>query len=110
MDVPLLDILAMEANQEYGWKHPSKEALHEFQEFRGLGDRMLKKCVVKEINLNGDQLEQEQMDIIAWHHERMTEDKDVFPYIPLSLDIEQVRCTPKDVLGLGGQQSYKTSP
>ena len=35
IDVPLLDILAMEAEQEYGWKYPSKEALQELQEFRG---------------------------------------------------------------------------
>ena len=34
IDVPLLDILAMEAEQEYGWKYPSQEALQEFQEFR----------------------------------------------------------------------------
>ena len=33
VDMPLLDILAMEADQEYGWKYPSKEALQEFQEF-----------------------------------------------------------------------------
>ena len=32
IDVPLLDILAMEADQEYGWKYPSQEALQEFQE------------------------------------------------------------------------------
>ena len=108
IDVPILDILAMEADQEYGWKYPSKEALQEFQEFPRLADRhMLKKCTVKEIVLNGDQSEQEQLDIIAWHHERMTEDNNVFPYTPLSLDVEQVCCTLKDVLWLGGQQSYK---
>ena len=55
----------MEADQEFGWKYPPKEALQEFQEFQGLGDRMLKKCIVKEIVLNGDQLEREQLDIIA---------------------------------------------
>ena len=108
VDVPLLNILAMEADQEYGWKYPSQEALQEFQEFRGLGDRMLKKCEVKEI-LNGDQLEQEQLAIIAWHHERMAEDNEVFPYTPLSLNVEQVRCTLKDMLRLGGQQSYSKS-
>ena len=68
---------------------------------------MLDTCVVKEIILNSDQPEQEQKDIIAWHHKRMAEDNDVFPYTPLSLDIEQVRCTLKDVLQLVGQQSYK---
>ena len=39
----------------------------------------------------------------------MAEDNDVFPYSPLSLDVEQVRCTPNDVHQLGGQQSYKKS-
>ena len=70
---------------------------------------MLKKCEVKEIILNSDQSEQQQLDIIAWHHERMEEDSKVFPYTPLSLDMEQVRCTLKDVLRLGGQQSYQKS-
>ena len=59
-----------------------------FQEFRGLGDQMLDTCTVKEIILNGNQSEQEQQDIIAWHHEKMAEDNDVFPYSPLSLDVE----------------------
>ena len=78
-----------EADQEFGWKYPSQEALQEFQEFRGLGDRMLKKCVVKEIVLNSNQTEQEQLEIISWHHKRMAEDNKVFPYTPLSLDVEQ---------------------
>ena len=47
VDVPLLHTLAMEADQEYGWKLPSKESLQEFQDFQGLGSRMLKKCEVK---------------------------------------------------------------
>ena len=33
IDVPILDILTMEADQEYRWKYPSKEALQKFQEF-----------------------------------------------------------------------------
>ena len=106
IDMPSLNILSMEADQEFRWKCPSKKALQEFQEFQGLGHWMLTKCVVKEIVLNGNQWEQEQLDIISWHHERMAEDNEVFPYTPLSLDVEQVRCTLKDVLRLGGQQSY----
>ena len=109
VDVPILDILAMEADQEYGWKYPSQETLQEFQEFRGLGDRMFKKYEVKEIVLNGNQTEKEEWDIIAWHHKRMAEDSEVFPYTPLSLDVEQVCCTLKDVLRLGSQQSYSKS-
>ena len=88
---------------------PSTETLQSFQAFQGLGDRVLNNCVVKEIILNSNQSEKEQQDIIAWHHEKMVEDNDVFPYSPLSLDVEQVCCTLKDVLQLGGQQSYKKS-
>ena len=62
VDVPLLDTLVMEADQEYGWKIPSKEVL---QEFWGLGPRMLKKCEVKEITLNGNQTEEEQLAIVS---------------------------------------------
>ena len=71
IDVPILDILAMEADQEYGWKYPSTETLQTFQAFWGLGDRMLDNCVMKGIILNGDQSEKKQRDIIAWHHETM---------------------------------------
>ena len=39
----------------------------------------------------------------------MEEDNYTFPYSPLSLDVEHVCCTLKDVLRLGGQQSYKKS-
>ena len=39
----------------------------------------------------------------------MAEDNEVFPYTPLSLDVEQVGCTLKDVLRMGGQQSYPKS-
>ena len=106
--MPNLDILEMEADQEYGWKYPSQETLQEFQDFRGLRDRMW-KCEVREIVLNSNQTEKEQRDIIAWHHERMAEDSKVSPKTPLSLDVEQVRCTLKDVLRLGGQQSYPKS-
>ena len=56
---------------------PITGALQEFQEFWELGDRMLKKCEVKEIILIGDQSEQEQLAIIAWHHKRMAEDNNV---------------------------------
>ena len=65
VNVPLLDILAVEADQEYGWKIPSKEVLQEFRDFRGLGPRMLQKCEVKEITLNGNQTEEEQLAIVS---------------------------------------------
>ena len=37
----------------------------------------------------------------------MEEDSGLFPYSPLSLDVEQVRYMLKDVLRLGGQETYK---
>ena len=64
---------------------------------------MLKKCEMKEITLNGDQSEQEQLAIIAWYHERMAEDNEVFPHTPLSLAVEQIRCTRNNVLRMSGQ-------
>ena len=100
--MPILDTLAMEADQEYGWQFPSKETLQHFQAYRGIGDLVLDDCVVKEIVLNGTQSEQEQLEIISWHHKRMAEDNETFLYSPLSLDVKQVRCTLKDVLWLGG--------
>ena len=54
-------------------------------------------------------MEQEQLEIISWHRKRMAEDNETFLYSPLSLGVEQVPCTMKDVLRLGGQQSYKKS-
>ena len=68
---------------------------------------MIADCVTKELVLNGTQSEQEQKKIIQWPHARMEEDNGLFLYSPLSLDVEQVRCTLKDVLGLGGQDPYK---
>ena len=70
---------------------------------------MLKKCEVKEITLNSNQSEQEQLAIIAWYHERIAEDNEVFLYTPLSLNLEQTGCTLKDVLWLGGQLPYPKS-
>ena len=51
--MPILDTLAMEPDQEYGWQFPSKETLLYFQAYRGLGGLVLDDCVVKEIVLNG---------------------------------------------------------
>ena len=68
---------------------------------------MLDNCIVKEIVPNGTQSEQEQLDIISRHRKRMAKDNNTFPHSPLSLDVEQVRCTLKDVLRLRGQKSYK---
>ena len=98
LEVPILDTLAMEADQEYGWQFPSKETLQYFQAYQGIGDLVLDDCIVKEIVLNGTQSEQEQLEIISWQRERMAEDNKIFPYSPLSLDVEQVLCTLKDVL------------
>ena len=107
IEVPIFDILAVEAEKEYEWCYPFREMLTTFQSNRGLSWEVLERCQTRELILNGDQLEEEQLDIIAWHHERMVEDNVTMPNSPLSFDVEQVRCTLRDVLGLGGQEPYK---
>ena len=106
LEVPILNILARETEQKFGWKYPSQETLKQFQEYRGLENEMLNQCEVQEIMLKGTQSEEEQLKIIQWHQDRMKEDNDAFPCNPLSFDVEQVRCTLKDVLRLGGQVKY----
>ena len=59
----------MGADQKYVWQFPSKETLQYFQAYRGLGGLMLDDCIVKEITFNGTQSEQEQLEIISWHHD-----------------------------------------
>ena len=59
IEVPVLDTMAMKADQEYGWKYPSTETLQNFQAFGCIGDLVLDNCVVKEIILNGTQSEKE---------------------------------------------------
>ena len=69
-----------------------------YQDYRGLSIDMLGHCKTKEILLNRNQTEKEQRAIISWYHDRMAEDNTARPNSPLSLDVEQVRCTLKDVL------------
>ena len=42
---------------------------------------------LREIVLNGTQSEHEQLDIIRWHHDKMAEDNNAFPYCSLILDL-----------------------
>ena len=84
LEVPILDILALYAEKEYGWQYPSKKTLQQFQAYRGLSNKMIADWVTKELVFNGTQLEQEQQEIIRWHHARMEEDSRMFPYCPLS--------------------------
>ena len=70
---------------------------------------MLGHCKTKEILLNRNQTEKEQRAIISWYHDRMAEDNTARPNSLLSLDVEQVRCTLKDVLRLAEQVPYDRS-
>ena len=88
--MPILDILAVEAEKKYRWNYPSKETLSSFQANRGLSQEVLDNCTVHEIVLNADQSEEEQKEIIAWHHARMAEDQISFPNSPLSLDVLEI--------------------
>ena len=56
---------------------------------------------MREILLNGNQPEEEQRDIIQGYHDRMAEDYEAMLNSPFSLDVEQVKCTLKDVFLLG---------
>ena len=74
----------------------------ELQANRGLARSMVRACNTREIILNGDQTEEEQRKIMAWHHKRIAEDQATMPGSPVSLDVEEVRCTLQDVLELAG--------
>ena len=68
---------------------------------------MLRTCDVKEIILNGDQSEEEQQRIVAWHHQLLALDQAQVPGAPLSLDVEEVHCTLMDVLHLSGRRPHQ---
>ena len=106
LEVPILDMLAVETEREYGWNYPSAETIRTYQDYIGLSAGMLRHCETKEILLNGNQTEKEQRDIISWYQDRMAEDNTAMPNSPLSLDVKQVRCTLKVVLRLAEQAPY----
>ena len=107
VEVPLLDTLAMEAKGDWGWSYPAQQSLLALQANRGLATTMLDRCVIREIILNGDQSEEEQKEIVSWYHDQMARDQKEMPGSPLSLDVEQVTCTLRDVLYLGGQLPHE---
>ena len=74
---------------------------------RGLARTMLKRCEVRELVLNGEQSDEEQKDIIAWHYRQLAKDQEQMPGAPLSLDVEQVPCTLMDVFEICGQRAHK---
>ena len=98
VEVPILNMLTVEAEKEFGWNYLSAETIQAYQDYRGLSTDMLDHCKTKEILLNSNQMEQRV--IISWYHDRMAEDNTAMPNSPLSLDVEQVRCTLKGVLRL----------
>ena len=109
VEVPILDMLAVEAEKEFGWNYPPVETIWTYQDYRGLSTDIVDHCETKEILLNGDQTEKKQRAIISWYYDRMAEDNMAMPNSPLSLDVEQVRCTLKDVLRLAEQVPYDRS-
>ena len=63
VDVPILEMLAVQAEKEYGWKYPSEEMIRTYQNYRSLSTSMLNHCKTEEIILNGNQTEKEQKKI-----------------------------------------------
>ena len=62
---------------------------------------------VRELILNGEQSDEEQKEIIAWHYRQLAKDQEEMPGAPLSLDVEQVPCTLMDVYDIAGQRAHK---
>ena len=79
LDVPILDILAVETERDYGWQYPSKETVMGLQANRGLARAMLRRCEVREIVLNGGQSEEDQKAIINWHFRQLEKDQEQMP-------------------------------
>ena len=60
LEIPLLDILAVDTEKDYGWKLPSRDTMMTLQANRGLARSMVGMCKVQAIILNGDQTEEDQ--------------------------------------------------
>ena len=87
VQVPLMDMLAVDTEKDYGWTFLSRDTMVTLQANRGLARSMLRTCEVKEIILNGDQTEEEQQGIVAWLHQQLALDQAQMPGAPLSLDV-----------------------
>ena len=107
LDVPILDILAVETEREFGWQYPSQATMLGLQANRGLARSMLQICDVKELVLNGEQTDEEQKEIISWHYRQLEKDQADMPGAPLSLNVEQVPCTLMDVYDIAGQRAHE---
>ena len=57
LEVPIMDILAVDVEREFRWQYPSQETMIALQANQGLARSMLRICEVREIILNGDQTE-----------------------------------------------------
>ena len=64
LEIPLLDILAVDTEKDYRWKLPSRDRMMTLQVYRGLARSMVGTCKVQEIILNGDQNEEDQRRIV----------------------------------------------
>ena len=107
LDVPIMDILAVETERDFGWQYPSQATMMGLQANRGLARSMLRTCDVKELVLNGEQTDVEQKEIIDWHYRQLAKDQAEMPGAPLSLDVEQVPCTLMDVFDIAGRRAHK---
>ena len=97
LEIPIMDILVVETEREFGWQYPSQATIIGLQANRGLARSMLRTCEVKELILNGEQTDAEQKEIINWHYSQLAKDQAEMPGAPLSLDVKQVPCTLMDV-------------
>ena len=107
LEVPLMDILAVDTQRDFEWQFPSRETMMSLQANRGLARSMLRVCEVREIILNGNHSEDEQREIIDWHHQQLARDQEDMPGAPLSLDVEEIHCTLMDDLHLTGQRPHQ---
>ena len=87
VEIPLTDMLAINTARDLGWMLPARDTMMMLQANRGLARSMLRTCNVKEIILNGDQSEEEQQRIVAWHHQQLAQDQGQMPGAFLSLNV-----------------------
>ena len=79
LEIPIMDILAVDTEREFGWQYPSQATLVGLQANRGLARSMMGTCEVREIILNGEQTEDEQKEIIDWHYLQLAKDQVEMP-------------------------------
>ena len=56
VEIPLMDMLALDMEKDYGWLFPYRDTMMSLQANRGLARSMVRTCKGEEIILNGDQM------------------------------------------------------